>query len=230
MHQFYSPNYQGEDTFLLSPEESKHAIKVLRLKTGNKILLTNGLGLQAEGIIFNDRLPEIEFKKEASVSVQPTNKLNLFVGLLEDHGRMEWLVEKLTELGLSKIIIVKTARSGFGKLKLERLNQTAISALKQSKGATLPQIYYFENLKASLELVDKESLNLLAHLETNTIPLNQVNCIGKDINFFIGPEGDFTLQEINLLQENGLISVSLGNNVLRAETAAISVAAYLKLL
>lgn len=213
---FYLPDF---DQAVLSESESHHCIKVLRSKPGDRIRVVNGKGFQADATII-----EIGKKGEVRLNLhlpwdqkeKPKEEIWICVAPTKNADRMEWLVEKATEVGVDGLIFLITARTERSHLKLERLEKVALSALKQSKGFWLPRLEFksgFDELVwsdyAQLLVAD---LRLSQQLDWQPIP-------GKNL-IFIGPEGDFTQNELELMAEKGAKGIRLAENILRTETAA----------
>ena len=210
-------------TYQLSEEESKHAVRVLRLGTGDAVELVDGRGgLYAAAIAEVNpkrcRLHIIHYKLVTPrpyfihVAVAPTKNLD----------RMEWFVEKAVEIGVERITFLRCARSERRELKLERLEKIAISALKQSGQAWLPQLDEMTDFSAFVDGIAPETA-FIAHLEVGErTDLTQVVAAQLRCCVLIGPEGDFTPAEIELALSKGLRPVTLGTSRLRTETAALA--------
>ena len=210
-------------TYQLSEEESKHAVRVLRLGTGDAVELVDGRGglyaaTIAEANPKRCRLHIIHYKLVTPrpyfihVAVAPTKNLD----------RMEWFVEKAVEIGVERITFLRCARSERRELKLERLEKIAISALKQSGQAWLPQLDEMTDFSAFVDGIAPETA-FIAHLEVGErTDLTQVVAAQPRCCVLIGPEGDFTPAEIELALSKGLRPVTLGTSRLRTETAALA--------
>jgi 16S rRNA (uracil1498-N3)-methyltransferase len=132
---------------------------------------------------------------------------------------MEWLVEKLTEIGVDRIVPILCEHSERKVLKLDRLYKIAISAMKQSGQVFLPHI---EPLTPFIQVVEKHSNGFIAHCESDNEKHQWAKQnLANDLTLLIGPEGDFSPKEVNLAHLNGYNTISLGNSILRTETAAI---------
>jgi 16S rRNA (uracil1498-N3)-methyltransferase len=160
----------------------------------------------------------IEKKKEEAnnysihLAVAPTKRLE----------RIEWLVEKATELGVDQVSFIACQNSERNSIRLERLQRKAVSAMKQSLKATLPKIDDVIAFKAFFALVDPECTKFLAHLDQRTVPLTKAANPAAKYCVLIGPEGDFSEDEITLATETGFETVQLGTSRLRTETAALA--------
>ncbi|MBC6605707.1 16S rRNA (uracil(1498)-N(3))-methyltransferase [Hymenobacter sp. BT188] len=221
-HTFYAPNLTTS-TYLLPEDESKHAVRVLRLTTGDAVELVDGVGgiFQAEvadanpkrcllRITSEQRIPRRAFS--VHVAVAPTKNLD----------RMEWLVEKTTEIGIDRLTFLRCARSERRELKLDRLEKIVVSALKQSGQAWLPQLDELTDYAGFIPTLEPAT-SFIAHLaEGERTALSQVAAWGANCCILIGPEGDFTPAEIELALQRGIRPVTLGESRLRTETAALA--------
>jgi len=219
---FYQPGLPDGINHL-DPEESKHCIKVLRKKLSDPIDIVDGKGTFYKALITETNPRQTSFniiekkKEEANnysihLAVAPTKRLE----------RIEWLVEKATELGVDRISFIQCQNSERDRIRLERLRRKAVSAMKQSLKATLPKIDDVVAFKDFLPLVDPEATKFLAHLNKNATPLQKVDSPQASCCVLIGPEGDFSEDEITLAMETGFQTVQLGTSRLRTETAALA--------
>jgi 16S rRNA (uracil1498-N3)-methyltransferase len=193
-------------TYQLSEEESKHAVRVLRLNEGDAIDLLDGRGglYTATVADANPKRCQLRITHHETVAPRPYFT-HVAVAPTKNLDRMEWFVEKAVEIGVERISFLRCARSERRELKLERLEKIAISALKQSGQAWLPETTF------------------IAHLEAGErTALAQVASAGLGCCVLIGPEGDFTPAEINLALGRGIRPVTLGASRLRTETAALA--------
>lgn len=210
-------------TYQLPEEESKHAVRVLRLAAGDDVALLDGCGglYRAEIVEANPKRCQLRIGQHTHVpprsyfthvAVAPTKNLD----------RMEWFVEKAVEMGVERISFLRCARSERRELKLERLEKIAISALKQSGQAWLPRLDEMQDFGAFVAGVTAET-TFIAHLEEGErTDLAQVATTGPGCCVLIGPEGDFTPAEIALALERSIRPVTLGASRLRTETAALA--------
>ncbi|MBX0289407.1 16S rRNA (uracil(1498)-N(3))-methyltransferase [Hymenobacter sp. HSC-4F20] len=221
-HTFFAPDLTLP-TYTLPEDESKHAVRVLRLTADDEVVLVNGRGgvYQAQvhtpdakrcqlRVVREEQVPRRSY--QVHVAVAPTKNLD----------RMEWLVEKAVEIGVDSLSFLRCARSERRELKLDRLEKIAISALKQSGQAWLPQLTELTDFARFLPTVSPET-TFIAHLEEGErTPLSRVAAAGPDCCILIGPEGDFTPQEIEAAFARGIRPVTLGASRLRTETAALA--------
>jgi 16S rRNA (uracil1498-N3)-methyltransferase len=219
--------YQADltaDHITLSEEESKHAIRVLRLRMNDRVELVDGMGLRCEGDVID------EHPKRCTLAIRSrkqeerpyTHRFHLGIAPTKHTDRMEWLVEKATEVGIERIVLLDCAHSERTQLKTERLEKIAISAMKQSQQARLPLI---ESIQAFEAVVAQkfDGQKFIAHCySTAKQHLHTVCQNGQDALVLIGPEGDFSEAEVDLAIQHGFIPVSLGETRLRTETAAFT--------
>lgn len=220
MNIFYIPELtKSSKQITFNEEESKHACRVLRLKSGDKIQLVNGKGLEALCTILDDNpkkctvaVDETKFyetdQKEIHIAVAPTKNID----------RTEWFVEKATEIGITEITFIFSKNSERKVIKLDRIQKILVSAMKQSKRKYLPilneplsiQDFFKKHQKGAIaHCFENEKKSLTSVFKTNNYPI------------LIGPEGDFNIQEIEIAKKNNFDFITLGENRLRTETAAL---------
>ncbi len=221
MELFYSPNLSQLIT--LTTEESKHIYKVMRKRKGDKLLFTNGKGIKAIGKIIKIEKNKtyIEITKKEKKEKTHNYYLHLGISPTKNTNRFEWLLEKATEIGIDEITPIISEKSEKQTIKKERCSKILISAIKQSNQYHLPILNNPINLKEFL----KKTYNFqkyIAHCNNKIFKseLKSEKLLKKSI-ILIGPEGDFTSNEIEIAQDNNYKSISLGENRLRTETAAI---------
>ncbi|NVO85252.1 16S rRNA (uracil(1498)-N(3))-methyltransferase [Hymenobacter terrestris] len=223
-HTFFAPDLTADMTgYTLPEDESKHAVRVLRLSIGAPVVLVNGRGDVFEAAV-NDANPKrCTLRISAHARFAPRSApVHLAVAPTKNLDRMEWLVEKATEIGVDTITFLRCARSERRELKLERLEKIAISALKQSGQAWLPHLTELTNLADFLPTVEPTT-TFIAHLEDGErTPLSRVAAAPAGCTILIGPEGDFTPDEIAAAFAHGIRPVTLGSSRLRTETAALA--------
>jgi len=223
MQLFYNSTIDNSiSQFSFSSEESKHIIKVLRKKEGDVLSITNGEGYIYEAKIIAASLKRCKVELISHKKIHlPKHSLHLAVAPTKMNDRFEWFLEKATEIGVSEITPIICERSERKVIKLERMQKVLQSAMKQSLQAYLPKlnsaIPYSEFL-----LTEKAGLLFIAHCaKGEKMELKRRVAPDKDVTILIGPEGDFTQNEIDLAHEKGFLPVSLGRNRLRTETAAV---------
>jgi 16S rRNA (uracil1498-N3)-methyltransferase len=222
MHLFYSPVVtQGPN--LLGEQESWHCTRVLRLAEGGTIHLTDGRGNLYECLI------QVADPKHCVVNVisvqteylKRKNYLHIGIAPTKSMDRVEWFLEKATEIGIDEITPVFCAHSERIRIKTERLEKILISAMKQSLKAYLPKLNEPSSLKNIFNL-EFTGQKFIAYCESGEEDeLQKVYQKGSDALILIGPEGDFSTEEITLAKNQGFIPISLGKSRLRTETAGI---------
>ncbi|RZJ63522.1 MAG: 16S rRNA (uracil(1498)-N(3))-methyltransferase [Flavobacterium sp.] len=223
MQLFYNPDIKSDDaTFTFDKEESKHIVKVLRKKEGDKIQITNGLGylFTSELTFASDRKCEVKIIEEQFFN--PSDYyLHLAVAPTKMNDRYEWFLEKATEIGVNEITPIICDHSERTVFKADRFEKILQSAMKQSLQYYLPKLNEPIALSAFISQTHDGSL-FIAHCEETekTLLKNALEPDGR-ITILIGPEGDFSVKEIKLALDKKFIPVSLGNTRLRTETAAI---------
>jgi len=224
MNLFYTRNIEPANTYVLDETESKHAIKVLRLNQGDSIHLVDGKGNFYTAEIINPHTKKCEVKIIDQSSKNPISpSIHIVIAPTKNTDRLEWFVEKVTEIGISEITPIICAHSERKVLKTDRIKKRAISAMKQSLKAHLPVIneaISFKGLIASSAQFNGQ--RFIAHCyEEDQQHLKEAYQKGKNCLILIGPEGDFNQEEIKLALESDFIPISLGESRLRTETAGI---------
>ena len=224
MQLFYTPDINASHPqYFLSEEESKHAIRVLRLEAGNEVQLIDGRGGLYTALI-HDAHPKRTILKITSVSTEFEKRnhyLHLAVAPTKNIERLEWFLEKATEIGIDEVSLIITQRSERKEAKTERLNKIITAAIKQSLKAYHPILN--EPLTLN-QLFDKpfEGQKFIAHCEPGEKfnLKDEITPQGRYL-ILIGPEGDFAPAEIDKALHNGFKPISLGTSRLRTETAAL---------
>lgn len=220
-----------QDNFLyLTEEESWHCVKVLRMRKGSVVRLLDGSGTLYEAELYqvNEKQCVAEIlsaqeEKKRSIS------LHLAIAPTKNMDRMEWLVEKTTELGIEEISFVWCKNSERKHLKTDRLQRVAMSAVKQSMQSYFPVLHEPISFSQFLErMSNTQTAKLIAHCQSGSFRNNLSEIVTPRIVALVGPEGDFTEEEIDKATKCGFIPVSLGNSRLRTETAGIYFAAYFR--
>lgn len=228
MHLFYQP----DPVAYLTEDDSRHAVKTLRLSTDDLIAVTDGQGNRFTGVITKVDARQCGFRTTGQqiVPKRPFS-IRLCVAPTKNADRMEWLVEKTVELGIEQISFFVGSHSERRVLKTDRLVKIAVAAMKQSLQSWLPVIDEAVPLAALLAGAG-ESQRLVAHLPTHTLPPHLVKAAlpGQSYAVLIGPEGDFSQDELTQAVAAGFEVVTLGPNRLRTETAALSACQILNLV
>jgi 16S rRNA (uracil1498-N3)-methyltransferase len=227
LHLFYEP----EITDHLSPDESRHAVKVLRLVQGDPIEITNGKGKICEATLTASDSKKCSFKITASSQIPRRDfSIHLAIAPTKNMDRMEWLVEKCVEMGIEKISFLHCKTSERKVISLERIGKIVVSAMKQSRQFWLPEINPMEPFPKFIETVHAGQ-KFIAHVDHgNPHHLQSIAKSKGEYLILIGPEGDFSVDEIHAALKDGFQKVSLGPNRLRTETAGLSACHILNLI
>ena len=219
---FYIPNLTLEGEHRISEEEFRHA-KVLRIQSGDEVNAVDGRGKLYSAIIsIYKRNASITIKDIEAEEDKPKDGIILAVAPTKNIARFEWILEKATELGVINIIPLLCEHSERDQLKPERLEKIIVSAMKQCKRLWIPELAPLTDFQSMLNHPSPNKF--IAHCADQT--RHSANELMKSTNLvLIGPEGDFSDNEIELAINSGFKSLSLGANRLRTETAAISICA-----
>ncbi len=225
MHRFYCPDIA--DTLALGEEDSKHCVKVLRMREGDTIEVVDG-----NGTLYTCRIT-MAHPKRCAVEVtermqQPPHwghRIVLGVAPTKNLDRIEWLVEKCVEMGVDRIIPLRCHNSERTVLKTERLKKIMVSAMKQSLKATLPLLDEMTPV-AQVLAEPFEGTRCIAYCDEQLprgqrLTLTGVYQPGQDVMVLIGPEGDFCPEEVQAARDAGFMPVTLGESRLRTETAGM---------
>lgn len=222
MHQFYAPDIAR--TLTLSEEESLHAVRVLRLKEGDEIEVVDGLGTRYRCTIAlaHQKRCAVQILSEEHLAPHWHCNITLAVAPTKNLDRTEWMAEKCTEAGIDRIIPVRCTHSERKELKTERLRKILISAMKQSLKNTLPQLDELTPIKTVLDM-DFDGEKYIAYCD-KTIErkvLSRTYTSHSNVLILIGPEGDFSPEEVQYAISHGFTPITLGQSRLRTETAAV---------
>ncbi|WP_143961433.1 RsmE family RNA methyltransferase [Litoribacter populi] len=223
MQLFYHPELLS-NTFQLSGEESKHLIKVLRKKTGDKIHFTDGKGKIALCTIQSISQKSATLKiLEEKVEPEKPYQIHLGIAPTKNADRMEWMTEKAVEVGLDKMILMKSDNSERNFLKSDRLEKKAVSAMKQSLKSVLTEITTGQEFGDIITDTHYESFEKFIAYVDESIPNHLFELANPKKNYLIlvGPEGDFSPEEIKAALDAGFKPCSLGSSRLRTETAGL---------
>ncbi len=231
MQLFYEPNILIQP--YLNEDDSKHCVKVLRNKVGDIINLVDGKGNWVTAKIVNTNFANL--KLDIQTIVNEYNKSNYYIHIAiaptKNTDRIEWFLEKAVEIGVDEITFLQTLKSERKELKLNRLERITISAMKQSKKAYLPKINPLIKLN---EFVKTDFSNFEKYVafvdDENQKYLNKLSNKSSKYLVVIGPEGDFSNEEISILKKKDFECISLGNSILRTETAGIYVCNVLNMI
>ncbi|MCL7989268.1 16S rRNA (uracil(1498)-N(3))-methyltransferase [Sphingobacterium sp. lm-10] len=234
---FYTPDVQHtHKEYLLSEEESKHAIRVLRLQIGHTVHLVNGVGdlLHAEIIDAHPKRTALRILSYERDFQKRNYYLHIAIAPTKNIDRLEWFIEKATEIGVDEITPIICEHSERKEVKIERLTKVAIAAMKQSLKAYLPKInpaitftQFLEQQRSSSIAVHKA----IAHcVDMEKSYLSTLLPAQGSYLILIGPEGDFSEKEITLTMKEEFKMTSLGESRLRTETAALMATAEISVL
>ena len=211
----------------INDEEQQHIVKVLRMREGEEIFVTDGKGNLAKGnLIFEGKKVSLDIKEIKENLPEFSPKLHIAIAPTKNIDRIEFFVEKATEMEVSEITILQTEKTERKNLNIDKLRKQAIAASKQSLRFHFPKINDVTKLSDFLKNVNPET-TFVAHCDASfeRTEISKIQNV-ENITFLIGPEGDFSEKEIKLLAEKDIKAVSLGNQRLRTETAGIFVAAW----
>lgn len=225
MHIFYTPDINNE-SYTLNEEESKHCVRVLRLPVGAIVNLVDGKGglYTAEIISDNPKRVELSVLEVKREYHKRNHYLHIAVAPTKNIDRIEWFLEKATELGIDEITPIITDRSERRVVKEDRLNKVITSAVKQSLKAYHPKLNEAISYDAFMKL-PFEGDKLIAHCIDSEQKKYIADLVKPHQRYLIlvGPEGDFNPEEVNLALNKGFKALTLGDNRLRTETAALAV-------
>ncbi len=221
---FYKEDLVASSTVVVLDEAtSKHMVQVLRMQLGEQLELTNGKGDLFTAEITDNNRKRCTVKVITTNNEQhPTNNVTIAISLIKNNTRFEWFLEKATEIGVTEIIPIICERTEKTAFKLDRMKNILVSAMLQSQQTWLPVMHEPIKFNELVKLATHQQ-KFIAHCLTdskrNLSDLNNESLASKII--LIGPEGDFTLEEIDLAMQNHFSAVSLGETRLRTETAGI---------
>ncbi len=223
MELFYFPDAHTGKTIQADEDNAKH-LKAMRLRDGDTVHLTNGKGWLMKGSLRwegRHAIIAVETGEEYPIG-HP--QLTLVIAPTKNHDRLEWLVEKSVELGISRIIPVECEHSERPHVRKDRLQRVAVAAMKQSNRYHLPEISDLLSFGDVLKSSDQTAQRCIAHCQSSSFKkrLQDVLIRGENAVLCIGPEGDFSEREISAARDAGFIEISLGNARLRTETAGIA--------
>ena len=230
MHVFYTPDIQKLAE--LPEEEAQHCARVLRLGTGDEITLTDGKGnfYQAEITAASNKRCLVSIRE--TVFQEPLWPCHLHIAMAptKNMDRNEWFAEKATEIGFDELTFLNCRYSERRVIKNERIEKILVSAIKQSLKARLPKLNEMMDFDKFIAQ-DFQGQKFIAHCYEGEKPLlKDVLKAGEDALVLIGPEGDFSEEEVKKAIERGFVPISLGKSRLRTETAALVACHTLNLL
>ncbi len=222
---FYVPNAHEQQE--LPEEEAQHALRVLRLNTGDSMVLMDGRGIFYRAEISGATKKRCLYRVMETLPQSPlwTGRLHLAMAPTKNIDRVEWLAEKATEIGLDELSFVRCQFSERTTLKPERIERIVTSAMKQSRKPWRPVLNPMADF-ADFVGRDFAGQKFICHCYEQPdlqpkLPLNEVISPDEDALVLVGPEGDFSIDEVKMAEARGFRPVSLGNSRLRTETAAL---------
>lgn len=224
---FFDEKFEkGLSSYILNEEESKHALKVLRLNEGAEIIITNGKHDFANAIISGIHAKKCVLQISSYLPADAESKhLVLAIAPTKNANRMEWLVEKAVEIGASHIYFIETKRSVRRILNLNRMQRILIEACKQSQKLSFPVLHEMFSFQSFLESQIQNfepAVSMIAHCEdSERKSILNLDLKNQNLILLIGPEGDFTTDEIQFAQDLNCIPITFGSMRLRTETAAL---------
>ncbi|MBQ9669164.1 MAG: 16S rRNA (uracil(1498)-N(3))-methyltransferase [Prevotella sp.] len=212
----------------LPDEEAQHAVRVLRLREGDEMMLMDGKGTFCRAVVSLTTNKRCLYRIEASLPQEPAwnGKVHLAIAPTKMMERIEWLAEKATEVGIDELTFLDCRFSERRTLKLPRIEKIVVSAVKQSRKAWLPQLNEMTGFRSFVDAHQK-GRRFIAHCyeEVERVNLFDELCHPSDSSdalVMIGPEGDFSIDEVRYAVDHGFISVDLGKSRLRTETAGLA--------
>ena len=235
MQLFYHPHINPSQPLQLPEEESVHCIRVLRMKKGDVLSLTDGNGMFFKGDILEDHPKKCSIRILQSIPdpAKRNFRLSIAIAPTKNIERFEWFLEKATEIGCDEIIPLKCRHSERTVIKTERLNKVLVSAMKQCLKSQLPvlkELCDFNSfISSTKDLSGQKFIGHIPELSDSEFPprnptgslLSHTCKKGGEVIICIGPEGGFSEEEVNYAVQNKFTPVSLGNSRLRVETAGV---------
>lgn len=223
MIRFYAPDI--DHSLFLPESDSQHCCRVLRMQAGDCIEIVDGRGAlyRCRIVSAHSKHTEVEIIERCDLPTVWNYNITVAVAPTKHLDRMEWLVEKLVEIGVNRIVPIRCMRSERKEIKTERLEKIAVSAMKQSLKAVLPCIDEMMSLSSFIASVKGEDQRFVAYCDdwVERKLLAREYKPGSSVAVLIGPEGDFAPEEIKMTLDSGFVPVTLGDNRLRTETAAL---------
>jgi len=223
MQLFYAHLVQDKNAYLDSVE-TRHCTKTLRKKVGDTIHFIDGKGGLFEGQIqsFDKKSCEIHIQKKLPSPGQRNYNIHIAIAPTKQIKRLEWFLEKVTELGIDTITLLQTQHSERKKVRLDRLQKIVLAATKQSLKTILPCIHPLTKFNQFVSSYP-QATKLIAHCHPSSDkkPLHALAAASNDLLILIGPEGDFSPQEVQTALQHNFTPITLSPSRLRTETAGI---------
>lgn len=230
---FHDGELQQGSEIQLAEDSTRHIVQVLRMQPGHKLELTDGKGHLATASIARAEKKKCSVLIEAVQYFKPAEpQLHMAIAFTKNASRNEWLLEKCTEMGISTIIPLMAHRTEREKIRYDRWTNILVSAMMQSKQYNLPILKEAAPFKQVIEQYGHVSQKILAHCIEERPRKRIADAIlpHKETLILIGPEGDFTGEEVALCEAAGFTAMSMGTNRLRTETAAMAACAYFNMI
>jgi len=223
MNIFYCPTAALNESCLLDEAESAHLTKVLRKRENDELYVFDGKGNRYDARIISIGKKETTIHVVRLVEVEEQNKPRLHIAIAPSKNteRLEWFAEKATEIGIAEITPVICTHSERKELRPERIEKILLGASKQSVKLTIPRLNPVIKFDAFIKSVKPTDRKFIAYCDEKSVHLKDAYHGGFDAVILIGPEGDFTHEEVLLAGQNEFETVSLGKSRLRLETAGI---------
>ncbi len=223
---FFSLQIDSSGFITLDEDTSRHIVQVLRMKPGESLQLTDGMGNLATVVITDDH------KKKCTVNIiqqtcqpKPARQVSIAISLLKNTNRFEWFLEKVTEIGVSEIVPLLCDHTEKQHFRYERMKGILVAAMLQSQQTWLPVLHKPIPFNQAVEQTTS-ALKLIAHCE-NSNKQSIYKIAQSSTQILIGPEGDFSSEEIAFALQQKYLPVTLGSTRLRAETAGVAAAVLL---
>ena len=221
MHLFYTPdiNFSNE----LPEEEARHCVKVLRMKEGDELMLADGQGFFYQATLLNAHPKHccFEIVEKIPTPLPWSHRIHIAMAPTKNMDRIEWFAEKATEIGMNELSFLNCRFSERKEIKIPRIEKILVSAMKQSQKAVLPEVHEMISFKQFIRQ-ERSGQKLIAHCyPSEKTLLKEAYVSGNDVTILIGPEGDFSEEEVAEALQAGFQAISLGDSRLRTETAAL---------
>lgn len=228
---FYTSNTPSQNEHItLEEDSSRHIVQVLRMKAGEQLQLTDGLGSLLTAEIVSEHKKATQVWVLSAVKQPPlTPVVSIAISPIKNTSRFEWFLEKATEIGVNEIIPLVCERTEKQHFRADRMKNILVSALLQSRQVWLPRLHEPLGFRKAVEQLASQQKFIAHCLEDQKENLRDHVRRQADALILIGPEGDFTKEEIDLALRHGYSPVSLGNTRLRTETAGMVAAAVLRI-
>lgn len=229
MNIFYQENLKS-GVCTLSEDESKHCAQVLRMQSGDELLIYDGVGGKHLSVLtkVHKKACEFEVIKTELVAKKPFS-IHLAIAPTKNTDRMEWMIEKLCEIGVDAVSFIVTKHSERRTMRMERMERKVISAMKQSGTPWKMVLNEMTNFNEFMHQ-DTAKTKLLAYLGTDLAYPSDIVQPNQSVSILIGPEGDFSPQEIEIAIGNGYSPISLGATTLRTETAGFTACCFVNFI